>query len=702
MRLLFYILLHILFYSNLIAQQAINYPEKALQNASGVDKVVLLNQFAEKNITSNPVKARNYAQEALNLAESLALEDGKAKALKIIGNIYFQQGNNSQALQYFLNSLKIYEHIHSDKGIAENLNNIGGVYYRQGEFKKSRTYFEKVLALDEKLKNQKGISSTLNNIGDTYYETGDSKKALEYYDKSLQIRQKRNDKAGIAESLKNIGLVYFSQNNYPKALDYYFQSLKIDQKINNLAGQATTLKDIANAYLRLQKTDLAEKYALQSIALAEKINLMHDINEANQILSEVYYAKADFQKAYEAFSAFQTGQAFLFNEENEKKIADLQTSYELEKKQKDFDIFKKEQEIKAQQRLVGYVVFGLSFGFVLILAFVLYRSNRHKQKANQALQLKNAEINQQKEEILAQSEAIEENLKEIESNRDEIARKNLDIESSIRYAQRIQRAMLPSEEVIYQSLPLHFIYYRPRDVVSGDFYWFYKTEPRPIYEEKSTFQGTERILKGFQNEKIVITAVDCTGHGVPGAFMSMIGESLLNQIITDKNITEANLILNELHDGVRGALRQKDTKNQDGMDIALCVIDYEAKVIEYAGAKNSLIYVQNGKLQEAKADAFGIGGNWFDDNIEKRNFTKHTIDFSQYPVTFYLYSDGYQDQFGGSKEKKFMKRRFKELLFEIHKEPMSYQKNLLHKTLTDWMRSFPQMDDILVIGVRVE
>ncbi|NJL13453.1 MAG: SpoIIE family protein phosphatase [Microscillaceae bacterium] len=280
----------------------------------------------------------------------------------------------------------------------------------------------------------------------------------------------------------------------------------------------------------------------------------------------------------------------------------------------------------------------------------LYRANVQKNAANRLLTEQNRAIQIQNREILNQRNAIEGQKNQIERQSLEIHRKNLNIQSSIQYAQRIQQAMLPSEEEIDKALPLHFIFYQPRDVVSGDFYWFAQLKPRPVYEEVENQRHKSRVLTGFQGEKIIISAIDCTGHGVPGAFMSMIGDSLLNQIVLDKGITEVDQILFKLHHGIRAALKQSETHNQDGMDAALCVIDPKHKTIDFAGAKNSLVYIQNHKLHEVKASVHGLGG-WRDNHDDERAYPKTTISYAQNPVTLYLYSDGYQDQFGGPKAK---------------------------------------------------
>ena len=275
----------------------------------------------------------------------------------------------------------------------------------------------------------------------------------------------------------------------------------------------------------------------------------------------------------------------------------------------------------------------------------------------------------------------------VEERTEELTEKNFKITSSINYAKRIQEAVLPPVVQITNELSNSMVFFKPRDIVSGDFYWFAKIVSQ---EEPGEFEVKT-------SEKIVLAAVDCTGHGVPGAFMSMIGNAYLNQIIRLQKLISPEKILESLHQSIRKDLKQQETLNRDGMDLALVVIDQEAKTLEYAGAKNPLLYIQEGELNEVKGDKFPVGGYAHE---EEQSFKKHIIDISK-PTTFYIYSDGYQDQFGGKKSRKFMSRKFKNMLLEIHSKPMNEQEQILENRLTDWMGEHRQVDDILVIGVQL-
>jgi serine phosphatase RsbU (regulator of sigma subunit) len=277
------------------------------------------------------------------------------------------------------------------------------------------------------------------------------------------------------------------------------------------------------------------------------------------------------------------------------------------------------------------------------------------------------EIEQQKEEI----EAINSSLMD---QKGLMEKRNQDITSSINYARRIQDAVLPDLRAFKRSIPNCFVLYTPRDIVSGDFYWFAQ-------------KGNE----------IILAAADCTGHGVPGAFMSILGDSYLNQIVNLQGITKANSILSRLHGQIREALRQSSTENKDGMDISICVINLEHNHVTFAGAKRPLLYIQNDTIFEVKGDKHSVGG--FHTKAEN-SYTSHKIDFA-IPTAFYIFSDGYVDQFGGEHNRKFMTKNFKSLLLEIHKEPMVKQRQILDQKFEDWKGKNKQIDDVIVVGFQV-
>ncbi|NJM94365.1 MAG: SpoIIE family protein phosphatase [Cytophagales bacterium] len=287
----------------------------------------------------------------------------------------------------------------------------------------------------------------------------------------------------------------------------------------------------------------------------------------------------------------------------------------------------------------------------------------------------------QQEEIMAQRDSLERNnaelnkaFEQISVQSDIIRKKNEDITSSINYAKRIQEAIMPQEHILTDYLKESFILFKPRDIVSGDFFWF-----------------------AVADDKLVVTAVDCTGHGVPGALMSMIGCNLLHQIVNERGILEPDQILNEMHDGVQRTLKQGQNGSRDGMDMALCVVDKKNKWLKYAGAKNPLLYIQDGQEHVVKANRFPIGGRVLD---ESEPYQCHTILLDR-PTTFYLYSDGFQDQFGEANNRKYMSKNFRDLLVRVHHLPMDQQRQALDQELESWKGYIKQLDDVLVLGGRI-
>ena len=324
-----------------------------------------------------------------------------------------------------------------------------------------------------------------------------------------------------------------------------------------------------------------------------------------------------------------------------------------------------------------YLLVIAAFVIVVYIVFQLRLKKLRKDKRilEQKVKERTAEIQRQKDEIQDQKDEIEAQRDTVTAQMVEILKQKEDITASIMYAQRIQNAVLPPESIIEDNISDHFIFFKPRDIVSGDFYWM-------------------KQINGLT----IITAADCTGHGVPGAFMSMLGMTLLNEIVRKKDITQANHVLDELRNEIKNSLRQtgKEGEAKDGMDLALCVIDHKSKTMQYAGAYNPLYLYRNNELMEIKADRMPIGIYVKDTN----EFTNHEIKLKK-GDTFYLFSDGYVDQFGGEKGMKFKTRAFKQLLLEIHQKPMQDQKETLENTFTRWKGKHEQIDDVLIIGIKM-
>lgn len=626
-------------------------------------------------------KSLQYAQTALSIAKKLNLKKGITSAYNNLGVTYWYQGYYSKALENHLSALKIKEELveqaeksndpvqlkESKNSVAKSFNNIGMVYDSQNNFSKALQYYGQALKIQEELGDKNGVASDLNNIGNVYRSEKNYFKALEYFLKCLKIMKETGNKSGIESSLANLGNVYNSQKNYSKALEYDIQSLEIAKELNDKYAITVSLNNLGLVNENLGHNEKALEFLNQGLASAKEMGSKEWIKISYEALSDLYEKMKQPAKALEYYKLFSDVKDSLLNDDNNKNIAQMQAQFDSDKKDneinllnkdkvlKETEIQKQKAEAEKQQALRNAFIIG--FILVMLFALFIFRSYRQKQKANII-------ITEQKNEVEKQKHIIEE--------------KNKDITDSINYARRIQTAMLAPIEDIAKTLKDFFILYKPKDIVSGDFYYYAVAE-----------------------EKIIIAVADCTGHGVPGAFMSMIGNDALNEIIIEKKCIVPGEILSNLHDGVRKALKQDTSKTQtaDGMDIALCTLDLKNNTLEYAGALRNL-YIsrdQNKLLEEIKANKQSIGGAKSD---IKKTFTNNIIQLNKGDA-FYIFSDGYADQFGGTEGKKFMIKRLKDIILEIQNRTMPEQEIVLNNTIEDWKGSTEQVDDILVVGVRV-
>jgi len=662
-----------------------------------------------------PEKAEEYFLQALRIYQELEDKKGLGIIYNALGLVNTNQAKYEQALEYYFKSLKINKEIGNKKEIALNYNNIGAIYGKQDNYEQALKYHFKSLKINKEIGNKKEIALNYNNIGAIYGKQDNYEQALKYHFKSLKINKETGNKQEIALNYRNIGYIYFRLNDNKKSLNYAFKSLELNEEIGAIGFTTEPLILIGQIYQKQKNWQLAKKYLKKGLNIAQETKYIILIRDASESLSQVEKELGNYQAAYEYHVLYKQMSDSLFNEEKTKKLTSLELNYEFEQEKDSIQtvnqtkqkLLEKDIENRQNMQIATFIGLGLSVALVIVLVFFFRNQKLNNQKLNQANQeikvtneeLKNAneeikvtneELNTVNEEVQAINETLKLTLDTVEEQRDEIL-------SSIQYAQRIQSSILPREEYFQSLLPEYFVFFKPRDVVSGDFYWLTKIEERAIFEEAITKSGSRKILKEVMPEKIILAAIDCTGHGVPGAFMSMVGNDLLNSIVKDKHVFQADKILKQLHKEVRQALQQKETQTNDGMDMALVSIDLENKILEFSGAKNPLIYIQNGELQKIKGDIFGIGG---EQREIERVFKLHKIDISQ-PTTFYLFSDGFQDQFGGEQGRKFMTKRFRKLLFKIHQKPMQEQKQILENTLQKWMGKENQIDDILVIGVRV-
>ena len=736
-RTLFVAVITIFFVSNIFAN--IDSLKNILTTtANDSNKVILLNKISCELWYDDIDEALTYCDKALLLAKEIDYKSGIAQSYKYKGICYYYQDFLDKAVIEYLNSLKIYEEILDNKGIYSSCSNIGQVYWIQAKYKLAFDYFTRSLSVAKELGDKESIARSYNGIGIIFYSQGNYEKALENYLKSLGIYEKIQDKRGIAYQYDNIANIYQEQEKLDMALVNYLKSLAIQEELDdNEEGIVTTYGNIGQIYETKKEFGEALNYYHKSLNLAQKNELSREIavafnnlggtnseigiklkaqnqdsslivfnksivyfskglsisteigdqesvaisnsglgrssiylknyndalnylNKAKVIgsnigapdiertaaeyLSEAYSKLGLYKKAYENQVLFKSMADSLRNDKNIENITKMEMQFDFDKIQ-----IQKDLEYQAELKRQRIVRYSIIIVLLIVVAFAAYayRNYRRKRKDNILLGKQKEKIEKQKEEIT----------------------------DSIRYAKRIQQAVVPTAERAKEILPEHFILWRPRDIVSGDFWWMRK-----------------------KNNKIVLVAADSTGHGVPGAFMSMLGVSFLNEIVSSMNDIHANEILNQLRTSVKTTLQQtgKEGEAKDGMDLALVVLDLDNNIIQYSGAYNPLYIIRNGELLETKADRNPIGIYI----KEKDSFTNHEIPV-QKGDTLYIFSDGFVDQFGGERQMKFKSKRYKQLLLDNQHLTMPKQKDLLNTTIDDWRGNIDQIDDIIIIGVRI-
>ena len=586
------------------------------------------------------------------------------------------------------------------------------------------------------LGNKNQAAFLYNQVALYYWEKETYTKAIEYYEKSIVLNQEIGNSNAVRNLYYNIGMIYSDMHNYDKSLEYFNTYRTQSKAAGRKQDEANALIQIGSVYESKKNYTEAINKTNEALDIAAGLNDIRLMKTCYGMLAQFYNTIGDIAKYTEAFNNFATLQNKVQNEdlqnyqnqvqqeanqqtdvahaelsEKEKelrRVADslalisksrdeIQTQNELLNKEKQLqELAFTEQETKLKHQKIQRNFFIAGAAFILAILLIVAYSLKEKKAAHKKLEQQNQEIQIRNMEIAFQRDTLEQKSKELESAFQKIEKQNHDITNSITYAQRIQKAMLTGEENLHTFLPDSFILLKPRDMVSGDFYWFAEVERLgriSEYLENEKEGGDENNAhKGFS-----LAAIDCTGHGVPGAFMSMIGFNLLNEIAS-LGIKNPATALRRLHNSVRTALRQDTTDNRDGMDAAFCMIDQKKKIVEFAGAKNPLIYIQDNQLFEIKGDKNPIGGL---QREKVRKFTNHKIVIDK-PTVCYIFSDGFQDQFGGEHGRKYMKTNFQQFLLQIHNEPFPKQKELLENELIEWKgKNYRQIDDILIIGFRL-
>jgi serine phosphatase RsbU (regulator of sigma subunit) len=417
---------------------------------------------------------------------------------------------------------------------------------------------------------------------------------------------------------------------------------------------------LASTYFKIKNYKPAEDFANISYTLSNELGFPENIKSATKLLSQVYKEQGKYKEAYVMMVVFKQMSDSVNNVNVRNSVVKKQMQYEFDKKeeiaQKDQE--KKDELVKEEKRIQRIIIYSVSIVLclLLVLCIFIYKGYKQKQKANEIITLQKEEVEKQKEVVEHKNEIIEEKQKEI-----------LD---SINYAKRIQYSLLAHADFLKANIPNHFVYFNPKDIVSGDFYWAAK-----------------------KYNKFYLAVCDSTGHGVPGAFMSLLNIGFLSEAINEKGIEKPNEVFNYVRNRLIDTISKEGQK--DGFDGILICIDLQTKEVTYSAANNKPLLISNNTITELVADRMPVGKG-----ERKEDFKLYTTDIKEGDV-LYLYTDGYADQFGGAKGKKFKYKPLNELLLESHNKPLEKQHELLKTAFENWRDDLEQVDDVLVIGIKI-
>ncbi|MBP7809283.1 MAG: tetratricopeptide repeat protein [Bacteroidia bacterium] len=614
-------------------------------------------------IYTNPDSSFALGKKQLEIARAKKLKKFESKALNTIGASYQVRGNFIKAIESYQQCLKLMEELGDKRGISSAMGNIGSLYIDMKEFNKALGYQKRCLTIVQQIGNIEGVASSLNNISIIYTGLKDYEQAISYGQKSLDMYELLKDNYGIASANANIGNLYFEQDMFEKALPYQLKAIEMANKEEYTQLAITTGAEIGNTYHKMKKNDMALKYLIVAENLLKNNPEPTATMAVAVVLSEVYQDMGNYKEAFRNYEISQRIRDSLYRGDVQKQITqkELQAEFDKklvadslknadEKKITDALIYAKNTQIE-KDRIQKIALYG---GLLILIVGGAVMYNRFRI-------------------IRRQKEIIEAKNKETEEQKIIIEEKQKEILSSISYAKRLQEAILPPMSQITENLAQSFILYKPKDIVAGDFYWI------------------EVVSKDY----ILIAAADCTGHGVPGALVSVVCSNALNRTVKEFEITDPGKILDKTRELVVETFERSETEVKDGMDISLCLLNKKTNEIDWAGANNPLWIVREGKIIEFKPNKQAIG------KVDKPLlYQTHKVKL-QKDDNIYIFTDGYADQFGGPNGKKFKYHQLVDLMITISAMPIAEQKIKLEDEFQNWKGDLEQVDDVCVIGIRI-
>jgi serine phosphatase RsbU (regulator of sigma subunit) len=588
-----------------------------------------------------------------------------------LGNVYESLGEADKAIYYYLKSLKIDEELGDKQRLSDDFTNLGVFYNHRKNHKKALTYFLKALKLDVELKNDQFIVGTYTNLSSVYFALNDLEKAKFYSIKGYNKAIETNNLDALGRLSNNLSELFFQTKEYKKSLYYNLKSLKIKENLDQKEGLTNAFLNTGLVYEKLGNDENALNYFVKSYDLSKKIKHTEGVVDICKVLSRYFENKNNLEKSLRYFKEYSNLKDTLFNIQSEGKITEMSTKYESEKKESQILLLKKDKilnkEVAERQKTI---IYSTIIGLLIVLFFLILLYKRFK-------------ITQKQKAI------IEIQKKEVEDAHQHLEKKNREILDSITYAKRIQSAILPQAKLVKEFLQESFILYKPKDIVAGDFYWL-----------------------EVVGDVVLFAAADCTGHGVPGAMVSVVCNNGLNRAVREFGLTNPSLILDKTRELVIQEFEKSDDNVKDGMDISLCALNTKTNILQWTGANNPLWILRKNddgeheqfneqavSLVEFKADKQPIGNY-----LNQKPFTNHEIVLKQNDE-IYIFTDGYQDQFGGTLNgkagKKFKIAQFRTLLLSLNQLNMDEKKVKINETFETWKGELEQVDDVCVSGVRI-
>ena len=692
-----------------IDDTAIPVLEKELVHASGKDRFYILLELSGLYVTvQESDSAVKYGTEALLMAQKFKDKEMEARALENLGDVYVARSDWSEALNYYTKSKDLLGEQQNDRLYIDVLIKLSEIYQRVDDYEKARKFLAEGL---QHVSDSMNIARFHLPLGYVYYKLNNFEQALFYYHQAREYYFRHNFYYKTIDVIDKTGALYTDWGKYQEAISCYLEMLRMYTSLKDTGGIILSQYKLAHAYFQKGNDDTASFYIRQilsspaarkhklseiiaktyllrgqihknqqqwqqaiddfntSIAMAGEIaNIAVQVENFHN-LYQVYEAMGNYRKALECYKTSQELQEF--TSETSSLVSQVETKAAIQKNEQQIELQKRENELQnlrlsKQQNMLYLSVVG--FILLLVIIGLIYRQSVVRKRTNLILR-------QQAEEIQIKNKQLE--------------IKNMEIMDNIRYAQRIQASILPQHTYIARLLPDYFIFFRPRDILSGDFYW--------VQELQNSLRS-----KHEKEKNILVAAVDCTGHGVSGALLSIVGNNLLNQAVFEQHLSKPADILNFMHQQIFHIWKftevQTEIRVHDGMDMALINLDMKNRTLQYAGAKNPLCLVRNKEYRLFPATKQAIG---------ERSDVKPHVDFENVEVSLlpgdclYMYSDGYGDQFGGQENKKFKDVRMLKMFCEISHLPMKEQHAIVEKTFEEWKGENEQIDDVLIIGIKI-